>query len=176
MQTYHRFFYEFDKNRDGLIQRNEMARFLKVFMESRRNNAPVERQPNAMSDAYIREQVDKAWYFYDYDGSNYLDKTETMNFLKNFLREHNQPAPTMTQFNRFFQEYDLNRDGVISKSEMARFFKHFVAKPQENKIDQMVDEMWYDYDIERSGWLNKRETHSMLKDILSCNSQGPPTV
>ena len=113
---------------------------------------------------------------YDYDGSNYLDKTETLNFLKNFLREHSQPPPTMTQFNKFFHDYDLNRDGVISKREMARFFKHFVSDPRDSNIDQMVDEMWYDYDIERSGWLNKRETLSMLKDILNFNNQNPPTT
>jgi Ca2+-binding EF-hand superfamily protein len=40
----------------------------------------------------------------------------------------------------------------------------------------MVEEMWYDYDIERSGWLNKRETLAMLRDILNLNNQGPPTT
>jgi Ca2+-binding EF-hand superfamily protein len=28
-------------------------------------------------------------------------------------------------FNRFFGEFDTNQDGVISKGEMARFFKKF---------------------------------------------------
>ena len=100
-----------------------MARFIKSYMGNTRTyREPVRefvREPlprnDLMSDPYIREQVDKAWYFYDYDGSNYLDRTETLNFLKNFLKEHNQAPPTMTQFNRFFNEYDLNRDGVISK-------------------------------------------------------------
>ena len=116
------------------------------------------------------------WYYYDVDGSNYLDRVETMNFLKNFLKDHGQPPPTIAQFNRFFQEFDVNGDGVISRSEMARFFKNFMLDPMEAKIAQMVDDIWYEYDVDRSGWLDKRETLVFLKDFLHEHNQEPPTV
>ena len=122
--------------------------------------------PHLSNDEYIREQVDKVWYYYDVDGSNYLDRVETMNFLKNFLKDHGQPPPTIAQFNRFFQEFDVNGDGVISRNEMARFFKNFMLDPMEAKIAQMVDDIWYEYDVDRSGWLDKRETLVFLKDFL----------
>jgi len=67
------------------------------------------------SDAYIKEQVEKVWYYYDVDSSNYLDKVETQNFLKNFLKEHGMPPPTLATFNKFFYEHDINGDGVISR-------------------------------------------------------------
>lgn len=174
MKTYQRFFFEFDSNRDGLIQKQEMARFIKSYLDATRETTVA--LPHLKSDEYIREQVDKVWYQYDVDGSNYLDKPETMNFLKNFLQDRNQPAPTIAQFNRFFQEFDLNGDGVISRNEMARFFKKFMVDPLDAKIAQMVEEIWYEYDVDRSGWLDKRETLVFLKDVLNDNGQGPPTV
>jgi Ca2+-binding EF-hand superfamily protein len=36
----------------------------------------------------------------------------------------------MEQFNRFFAEFDINNDGVIQKSEMARFIKRFIYGEQ----------------------------------------------
>lgn len=77
-----------------------MARFIKSFLDSVRE-APIA-LPHLSNDEYIREKVDKVWYYYDVDGSNYLDRAETLNFLKNFLKDHNQPPPTIAQFNRFF--------------------------------------------------------------------------
>jgi Ca2+-binding EF-hand superfamily protein len=94
MKTYQRFFYEFDKNRDGLIQKQEMARFIRHYLENYRN-VPVDYTPS-YGDDWVRDQVDKAWYQYDIDGSNYLDKQETMTFLENFLQENNQPPPTIS--------------------------------------------------------------------------------
>lgn len=151
-----------------------MARFIKSYLDGAKESTVA--LPHLKNDDYIREQVDKVWYYYDVDGSNYLEKPETMNFLKNFLRDQNQPPPTIAQFNRFFQEFDVNGDGVISRNEMARFFKKFMGDPLDAKIAQMVDEIWFEYDVDRSGWLDKRETLVFLKDVLNDNNQGPPTV
>lgn len=51
---------------------------------------------------------------------------ETYGFLKNFLSSQGNSAPTFSQFSRFFDDFDYNQDGQISKSEMAVFFRKFL--------------------------------------------------
>jgi Ca2+-binding EF-hand superfamily protein len=120
--------------------------------------------------------VDKVWFYYDVDHSGYLDKIETHQFLKHFMKEHNLPAPTMASFNKFFYDHDVNGDGVISKKEMARFFKNFVNDPLDDYVMQKVNEIWFKYDIDRSGYLDKRETLIFLKELLNQHHQKPPTA
>lgn len=63
--------------------------------------------------------VDQVWYDYDVDRSGYLNKRETLRFLNDILAQQGKPHATLSMFNRFFTEFDLNQDGVISKGEMA---------------------------------------------------------
>jgi len=46
--------------------------------------------------------------------------------LDEVLANRGQPKTTIPQFNRFFEEYDVNSDGVISRAECARFVKKFI--------------------------------------------------
>jgi len=91
-----------------------MARFFKKFVRDE-------------LDEFITQKVNEIWYQYDYDRSNYLDKRETLVFLKDFLNENNQPPPSAINFNKWFTKYDLNKDGHISKNEMSNFIREFVS-------------------------------------------------
>ena len=43
-------------------------------------------------------------------------------------------------------------------------------------IAQKVNKIWYDYDVDRSGYLDKREALIFLKDLLTSNNQRPPNA
>lgn len=59
---------------------------------------------------------------------------------------------------------------------MARFFKKFVRDELDDSIDQKVNEIWHEYDYNRSGYLDKRECLVFLKDFMTEYNQGPPTA
>jgi Ca2+-binding EF-hand superfamily protein len=92
-----------------------MARFFKKFMGD-----PL--------DATIAQMVEDIWYEYDVDRSGWLDKRETLVFLKDFLNENNQAAPTVIAYNKWFAEFDLNGNGTIEKGEMAAFVRKFFTR------------------------------------------------
>ena len=48
------------------------------------------------------------------------------------------PYTTNNQFNRFFNEFDINKDGQISKVEMARFVRQYIEPPEYDAVDEMV--------------------------------------
>jgi Ca2+-binding EF-hand superfamily protein len=87
-------------------------------------------------------------------------------------------------FNRFFAEFDLDGDGQISKSEMARFLRKFMGIDEspipkqslrddfEDEVASKVHNIWYKYDTDRSGYLDRRETYRFLNDLLT--AQGKP--
>ena len=104
---------------------------------------------------------------------------ETYAFLKNFLSDQGIDVPTMSVFSRFFQEFDINQDGYISKSEMANFFRKFLrnkAQAQNDKVNEIVKRIWYKYDIDRSGFLDRRETFRFVKDVLAQEERPSPTM
>jgi len=47
-------------------------------------------------------------------------------------------------FNRFFNEFDINQDGVISKGEMARFFRKFMGVPDRRPSPQRTQRPFLD--------------------------------
>ena len=70
--------------------------------------------------------IDQIWGRYDKDGSGELDKLETLNFLNEFLAMKGKQNCTIDQFNIFFKKFDVNGDGMIEKSEMARFVRQYI--------------------------------------------------
>jgi hypothetical protein len=44
-----------------------------------------------------------------------------MRLVNTILKNKGKPSTTIPAFNRFFAEYDVNGDGVLSKREVARF-------------------------------------------------------
>lgn len=71
----------------------------------------------------IRDIINQIWAKHDVNRSGSLDKIETANFMRDYMSSQRMPPPSMQTFQRFFEEFDKNRDGVISKLEMARFVK-----------------------------------------------------
>lgn len=58
---------------------------------------------------------------YDDDNSGSLNQEETCKLLDMILKNQGLPPVTIKAFNKFFKEYDINGDGVLSKGEMAIF-------------------------------------------------------
>ena len=116
MQVFTRFFEEFDVNQDGYISKPEMASFFRKFLMNK----------TEAQNEQVHHIVNRIWYKYDIDRSGYLDRRETFRFVKDVLAQEKRPPPTILQFNRFFDQYDRNGDGAISKSEMAVFVKNFL--------------------------------------------------
>ena len=100
-------------NGDGLVQKNEMARFVKMFL-------------NEDKEKLISELVTKIFQKYDTNKSGFLEKRETLQLLDEFLANQGHPPTSIPQFNRFYAEFDLNGDGLISMIEMAKFVKKYI--------------------------------------------------
>jgi hypothetical protein len=64
---------------------------------------------------YIRDQVNKIWFKHDINRSGALDKVETANFLREWCAQQGKPSPNLKSFQRFFYEFDKNRDGLIQR-------------------------------------------------------------
>ena len=63
---------------------------------------------------------------YDKDRSGFLDKPEVLKLLDEILINQGRPKTTWNQFVKFFDEFDDNGDGVISKNECYNFVNRFI--------------------------------------------------
>ena len=81
---------------------------------------------------------------YDKNNSGNLSRSETLKLLNDYLHGQGKRAASYSLFNRFFNEFDENGDGVLSQSEMKVFVKKFlVIEPSEDDdIMDVVDEIW----------------------------------
>jgi Ca2+-binding EF-hand superfamily protein len=62
--------------------------------------------------------------------------------LDDILINQGRPKTTISQFNRFFADYDKNGDGVISRKEVTAFVKKFLGVPEDDKIEQLVQKIF----------------------------------
>jgi Ca2+-binding EF-hand superfamily protein len=106
---------------------------------------------------------------YDMNRNGFLEKKEILMLLNEILAGKGQLPATSTQFNKFFAEIDDNGDGVISRPEISRFVRKFLGYPATEKdlVADNVNKIWYQYDIDRSGYLNRMETLRFLNDYLA---------
>jgi hypothetical protein len=71
--------------------------------------------------------VDSIWYDFDTDRSGKLNKKETLRFVNAFLAKKGRPPATYLVFNQYFNGMDINKDGFISRPEMAVFIMNFTS-------------------------------------------------
>lgn len=126
---FNKFFEEIDLNKDGMVSKQEMARFVRLYMTPNRD------------DTLIEDLTNKLFMKFDVNRSGYLDKREVLAMLDEILLSKNRPKTTIPQFNRFFAEYDVNGDGVISKAECAKFVKKFLDESKNLSIQDKASSL-----------------------------------
>ena len=89
-----------------------MARFVKLFLKEDK-------------DRMIEDVVKNLFLKFDVDRSGFLEKRETLKLLDEILGQKGMPPTSLPQFNRFYAEFDLNGDGLISMVEMSKFVRKF---------------------------------------------------
>jgi len=96
-----------------------------------------------------------------------------LKLLDEILKNQGRPPTSWAQFKKFFDEYDDNGDGVISRKECAGFIRGFIAGPVGNRpaardpIEQLVHKLFAKFDTDRSGFLEPRECLKLLDDEAS---------
>ena len=106
-----------------------------------------------------------------------LNKKETLKFLNSFLANQDQPPMSNFVFNKFFAEFDVNKDGKISKLEMARFLKNFfdVSIGGEQAINSMVLLIFDQFDDNKNGFIERKEALELLNEILAITEKPKAT-
>ena len=106
---------------------------------------------------------------YDTDRSGFLDKRETLKLLNEFMKNQGKRPTTMQMFNAFYADFDQNGDGLISKNEMLHLVEKFISIPTMQFCDilDMVNRIWYNFDTDRSGKLNRKETLKFLNHFMA---------
>ena len=100
---FNRLFAEFDLNGDNQISKAEMARFVVMFMN-----------PKISQDDMINDMVLKIFQKYDTDMSGALNRRETLKVVNDIYASEGRRPVTNTQFNRIFNEFDVNGDGQLT--------------------------------------------------------------
>lgn len=59
---------------------------------------------------------------YDTDQNGNLDKNELKNLLADKAKEYGVEAPTSTEIEKLFDEYDFNSDNKLSEQEFINLF------------------------------------------------------
>lgn len=104
--------------------------------------SPYDRKRKSIVQDKIDEIALNIFNKYDKDKSGYLDKSETLKMLDDILINQGRPKTTISQFNRFFADYDKNGDGVISRKEVTAFVKKFLGVPEDDRIEQLVQKIF----------------------------------
>lgn len=77
----------------------------------------------------MRKCVDQLWVQYDTDGNGYLDRAETMRFVKDSMKEMGVSMEKLTDedFEATFSEFDKDNSGTVEKQEMVAYMKKLVG-------------------------------------------------
>lgn len=77
----------------------------------------------------MRKCVDQLWVQYDTDGNGYLDRNETMRFVRDSMKEMGVSMEKLTDedFEATFSEFDKDNSGTVEKQEMVAYMKKLVG-------------------------------------------------
>ena len=181
MIRYSTFFNEFQKIKEGLIQKREMARFLKQLLDPN-IQLPTGQQPKRNHE-WIKAHVDKAWYCYDINRTGFLDRHETFDLLKSFLTENGLPQVTQNKFYDEFYNFNSNGERFISENDMPLFFRIFVSPQTEapqglngDNLDDLTLQLFEKHDTNWNGYLERDETLRLINELCSIKNQPLPTM
>jgi Ca2+-binding EF-hand superfamily protein len=98
-----------------------------------------------------------------------------LRFINSYFYDQGWPPVTNLYFNRLFAEFDVNKDGHISKKEMFRFVISFMSPKctQDEIINELVGKIFAKYDTDRSGALNRRESLKVVNDVYTSEGRRP---
>lgn len=72
--------------------------------------------------------------------------------MNDIFAERGKKPATVTTFNKIFSEFNQSKNGILSKTEVARFVRKFMMVPSlEEEVLDIVNQIWYDFDTDRSG-------------------------
>jgi len=114
---------------------------------------------------------------YDQDGNGFIESHELDNFLRDLQQEN--PKNNKSDFEKFkrsiLDNYDHDHDGRIGMAELSKilptednFLLHFRQSTKLHVADFM--KIWYHYDVDRSGFLEREELKGFLFDLLKKTS------
>ena len=77
----------------------------------------------------MRKCVEQLWVQYDTDGNGYLDRNETMRFVRDSMKEMGVSLEKLTDedFEATFSEFDKDNSGTVEKQEMVAYMKKLVG-------------------------------------------------
>ncbi len=76
-----------------------------------------------MNDEELHKLARKCFAKYDQDSNNVLDREELKKLLSETAVELKIEAPTSTEIDALFKEYDVNSDNHLSEKEFYELFK-----------------------------------------------------
>ena len=105
-------------------------------------------------------EVEKIWILYDFDENGDLDFEE----ISEYFKTRSNQVLSHAQLKSTFTEIDLNKDGVIQKSEMIQFL-HKLARENKEITFKTEDELNKDF------YKEKKQTHD-IKRLLTLIKNG----
>ena len=85
-------------------------------------------------DEIIRNCVEDIWDEFDDDGNGYLDKDETLAFVKRQLLEMGESTDfSLFDFEACFKQHKDNDEGLVTKEEMIEFISKVVGVDPNSK-------------------------------------------
>ncbi|XP_051512587.1 calbindin 2a [Myxocyprinus asiaticus] len=163
------FMQKFDQNKDGRIEMSELAQIL----PTEENFLLCFRQFVGSSTEFMA-----AWRKYDTDRSGFIEANELKGFLSDLLKKanrHYDDQKLMEYTQTILKMFDLNGDGKLGLSEMARLLpvqENFLLKFQGVRLtaDQFNAIFTY-YDKDGNGYIDEQELDALLKDLYEKNNK-----
>ena len=173
-----------DENKDGQISKVEM----KQFIDKIRATAVADIQEAVAEQIHkeeVKELIDEIWAQYDKDNSGQLSVAEMKSFVTAYLSKVGEADRLPEkQFNAMFASLDINQDGQINKAEMMAFIDKVRATSvnnvqeaiaeiiHEEEKNELIDQIWTQYDKDNSGQLSKAEMKQFVKVYLDKLGEG----
>uniref|UniRef100_A0A3Q3X7B0 EF-hand domain-containing protein n=1 Tax=Mola mola TaxID=94237 RepID=A0A3Q3X7B0_MOLML len=146
------FMANFDKNADGRIEMSELAQIL----PTEENFLLCFREFVGSSSEFMA-----AWREYDSDRSGYIEANELKGFLSDLLKKANRDydEKKLKEYTQtILRMFDLNGDGKLGLSEMARYLHVLCNSDPLCHLHQ-----------DGNGYIDEQELDALLKDLCDKN-------